>query len=147
MLLCGFYLCQVFLLLVLVEHWPNVPIRFVDLLAALGARQYYFSAGEDKQHDLRLLHFEDESGKQFGLIVAPGQLFLFLLERFELDAEADVAAGDDVLDLELGHLDGRHQRFALLRSCLLRATLLRSTIEHLLNRFLKDFTSAHGPML
>ena len=47
-LLGGLDLRQVFLLLVLVEHGPNVPIRLVDLLAALGARQHYFTARKDK---------------------------------------------------------------------------------------------------
>ena len=79
--------------------------------------------------------------------MTPGQLLLFLLERLKLDAEADITASYNVLNLELGHLDRCHQRFALFRSRLLDSSILWPAIEHLLDGSFEDFPSPHGPFL
>ena len=145
-LLRFFNLGQVLLLLVLIEDRPDVSVGFVDLLSAFGACQHYFATRKDEQHDLRILHFEDESREQFRLIVTSCELVLLFLERFKLNAKANVTAGNYILDLEISHLHSQHQGLALLRSCLLCA-ILRPTIQHLLNSLLEDFASLHCTML
>ena len=78
-LLRFFNLGEVLLLLVLIEDRPDVSVGFVDLLSAFGARQHYFATRKDEQHDLRVLHFEDEAREQFRLIVTSCELVLLFL--------------------------------------------------------------------
>lgn len=74
----------------------------VDLLTNFGASQDDLAADEYQQHDLRLDHAVDKTREQFRFVRA--EVVMARSQTFQTDGELDVAAANNVLDLEVAEL-------------------------------------------
>jgi len=84
------------------EHWVDHLKSLVDLLADLGTSENDLAADEDQEHNLGLDHAVDETREQLGLVRA--EVVMLRCQTLETNRKLDVAAADDVLDLEVGEL-------------------------------------------
>jgi hypothetical protein len=72
----------------------------IDLLADLGAGEDDLARDEDEEHNLRLHHAVDETREELRLVGR--EVVMARSKTLETDWKLDVAAADDVLDLEVG---------------------------------------------
>lgn len=81
-----------------VDHLESL----IDLLADLGAGQNDLAADENQEDDLGLDHAVDETREQLGFVRT--EVVMARGQAFETNRELDVAAADNVLDLEVAEL-------------------------------------------
>jgi hypothetical protein len=84
------------------EHRIDQLESLINLLTHFGASQNNLTADEDQEHNLGLYHAIDETREQLRLVGA--EVVMLGGQTLETDRELDVAAADDVLDLEVREL-------------------------------------------
>lgn len=84
------------------QHRVDHLEGLIDLFSDLGPGQDNLAAYEDEEHNLRLHHPIDETGKQLGLVGA--EVVMAARQTLQTDGELDVARAYDVLDLEIRKL-------------------------------------------
>lgn len=85
-----------FFLLVFLEQGPDILVRLVNLLPLLRSRQHDLTRRENKQHELRLRHPEDQAREHFWLVSR--KLVRVFAKRLQFYQEAHVVRSDDVLN-------------------------------------------------
>lgn len=84
--------------LVLPEQRQYFLVGFVDLFSPLGTSEHNFTASEDKQDNLWLIHPEYESWEELRVIPAVNLASLRLhVQRFKLDLKAYIVRSYNVL--------------------------------------------------
>mmetsp|Transcript_4710 Transcript_4710/g.13535 ORF Transcript_4710/g.13535 Transcript_4710/m.13535 type:complete len:450 (-) Transcript_4710:281-1630(-) len=84
---------------VLLEHGVDLLKRLVYLLPLLGTRQHHLATHKDEQHNLRLGHPVNQTGKQLGLVGA--EHAVARRQPLQPNGKLDIAASHHVLNLEL----------------------------------------------
>lgn len=87
------------LLLETLENRINIVESIVDLLPHLGTGQDHFAGHENQQHNARLYHTIDQTGKQFRLVRT--ELAVQQNETLQSNRELDVTTADHILDFEV----------------------------------------------
>lgn len=75
----------------------------VDLLSPFCARQHDLATVENQQDHLRLLHPENQSREQLGIVLA--ELLSLYAHTLEFNLEADVVGTDNILNFEIRDFD------------------------------------------
>ena len=86
----------------ILQHGVDHLEGLVDLLSDLGTSENDLAADEDQEDDLRLDHTVDKTREQLGLVRA--EVVMARSQTLETNRELDVAAADNVLDLEVREL-------------------------------------------